>query len=47
MESWKAESFIFYDCAWCDDVATQNRMLQKVCDSCAQDYDDHDMKWGH
>ena len=34
-------------CAWCENKSTQLRMLQKVCDSCANKCDEHDQKWGH
>ena len=40
------------NCVWCEKKGiiterTQIRMLQKICDSCANEYDEHDQRWGH
>jgi hypothetical protein len=43
----KMEVKVMTNCAWCENKSTQFRMLQKVCDSCANEYDEHDQKYGH
>ena len=36
----------YIKCVWCDDEATCIGMLQKICDSCFDDFHQHRMKYG-